>query len=107
MKEWVLYAAIMTALFLLLFRDSNIVGAIVGVLISGPLYLALGALLAKFGYTRKTMKQLRGERKDDSSGSGSESGGDTAEGGGSERKPPPTRRTSGGSNRPTAKQKRR
>jgi hypothetical protein len=109
MKEWVLYAAIMTALFLLLFRDSNIVGAIAGVLISGPLYLVLGAVLAKFGYTRKTMKQLRTKRTDDSSGSGSgsESGRDTADGGGSERKPPPTRRTSGGSNRPTAKQKRR
>ncbi len=113
MKEWVLYAAIMTGLFLLLFRDSNIIGAIAGVLISGPLYLILGAVLAKFGYTRKTMKQLKAERAEPASGSsgkgGSGKGGrDDSDGTTSERPAPaPTKRTSGGSNRPTAKQKRR
>lgn len=106
MKEWVLYAAIMTGIFLLLFRDSNIVGAIAGVLISGPLYLILGAVLAKFGYTRKSMKQMRAERNDPQtqSESSSTSGDDSAD---TRRAPAPTRRTSGGSNRPTAKQKRR
>ena len=114
MKEWVVYAAIMTGLFLLLFRDSNIIGAIAGVLISGPLYLLLGAVLAKFGYTRKTMKELRNERAEaaSSSRSGSGSGGSgkggSADDSGSTRRPPaPTKRTGGGTNRPTAKQKRR
>lgn len=102
MKEWVLYAAIMTGLFLLLFRDSNIVGAIAGVLISGPLYLILGAVLAKFGYTRKTMKEQRADREQPPASSPSDD-----DSPGTRRPPAPTRRTSGGSNRPTAKQKRR
>lgn len=112
MKEWVLYAALMTALFLLLFRDSNIVGAIAGVLISGPLYLILGAVLAKFGYTRRTMKQLRSERSESTSepSSGKGKSGKTSsgsDGSADRRAPAPTKRTSGGSNRPTSKQKRR
>jgi len=114
MKEWVLYAAIMTGLFLLLFRDSNIIGAIAGVLISGPLYLLLGAVLAKFGYTRKTMKELRSERAEAGSNSGSGSGKGSSDatssgdgGATARRAPAPTKRTSGGTNRPTSKQKRR
>lgn len=106
MKEWVIYAAIMTAIFLLLFRDSNVVGAIAGVLISGPLYVLLGAVLAKFGYTRKTMKEMRG-RRDDSTVD-TDSGPTDDDGAPGERRPPaPTKRTSSGKNRPTAKQKRR
>jgi hypothetical protein len=105
MKEWVLYAAIMTGIFLLLFRDSNIVGAIAGVLISGPLYLLLGAVLAKFGYTRKSMKQMRAERNDPAASSESSPSAD--DGAETRRQPAPTKRTSGGSNRTTAKQKRR
>jgi hypothetical protein len=117
-KEWLLYAGVMTAIFLLLFRSSNIAGAIVGILISGPLYLLFGAVLAKFGYTRKTMKEMRSGRSDDAggaSGSGASSGSSSSQGssdsaadGARGRTPPaPTRRTSGGYNRPTAKQKRR
>ncbi len=108
MKEWVVYAAIMTGIFLLLFRDSNIVGAIAGVLISGPLYLLLGAVLAKFGYTRKSMKQMRAQRNDPAASSESSPSGDEGDDGPeTRRRPAPTKRTSGGSNRPTAKQKRR
>lgn len=100
MKEWVIYAGIMLAIFLLLFRGSNVVGAIAGVLVSGPLYLLFGAVLAKFGYSRKTLKEMRAERQEPDV--------DRSESDEPSRRPPaPTRRTSTGYNRPTAKQKRR
>jgi hypothetical protein len=105
-KEWLLYAGVMAALFLLLFRNSNIVGAIIGILVSGPLYLLFGAVLAKFGYTRKTMKELR--RGDDKSSDKSSKSSSSTDDSSSQRgAPSPTKRTSTGYNRPTAKQKRR
>jgi hypothetical protein len=64
MREWVIYAAIMTVIFLVFFPRNNAIGAVVGVLISGPLYLAFGAVMAKFGYTRKRLKDLRAEAKE-------------------------------------------
>jgi hypothetical protein len=101
MREWVIYAGIMLAALLLLFRGSNVIGAIAGVLVSGPLYLLFGFVLAKFGYNRKTLKEMRAEREKTPS---TERETDRS---GSRIPPPPTRRTSTGHNRPTAKQKRR
>lgn len=112
MREWVLYAGIMSAIFLVFFRDNNVIGALAGVLISGPLYLAFGAVMAKFGYTRKNLKELRAQSKaeesdkaakqgktsDDSNVSGSD---------GEDHKPAPTSRTSSGSNRPKSSSKRK
>ena len=63
----------------------------VGLLISGPLYLLFGAVLAKFGYQRKTLKQLRAERVERV-----EPGGKPAVSDGPRQRPAPTRRTSGG-----------
>jgi hypothetical protein len=113
MREWVIYAVFMALVFALFFSD-NILGALTGLLISGPLYLALGAVLAKLGYQRKTIKELRGQRSEpsapaspdspdspDSSGSSRSSGSDRA-------RPAPTRRTSTGpSQRPRSGSKRR
>ena len=59
MREWMIYAGIMTVIFLLFFRSGNLIGIIGGLLASGPLYLGFGYLLAKFGYQRKTLKELR------------------------------------------------
>lgn len=102
MREWVIYATIMGAIFVLFFRGSNVVGALAGVLVSGPLYLVFGGVLAKFGYQRKTLKELRATqtpRSDDTAGE------PAAE---SPRpRPAPTSRTGGGSNRPASKRKRR
>ncbi|MEM8618401.1 MAG: hypothetical protein AAGF73_01635 [Actinomycetota bacterium] len=108
MREWVIYALIMVAVFLVFFRDANVIGAIVGVLISGPLYLALGTVLAKFGYQRKTFREARTERQEQLAerDAASTSSGSTAHS--SERpKPPPTRRTQQGSNRPRSSSKRK
>ncbi len=95
-REWLIYAGIMAAIFVVLFRDSRLLGGIVGLLISGPLYLLFGAVLAKFGYQRKTLKQLRSERVERV-----EPGAKPAVPDGPRQRPAPTRRTSGGgSHRP-------
>lgn len=92
MREWLVYVAIMAALFLVFFRDRPLIGIFAGLLVSGPLYLGLGYLLAKFGYQRKSLRQLRTERREDPERrvSADEV---TA---GPRPKPPPTRRTGGG-----------
>jgi hypothetical protein len=101
-REWLIYAAIMTAVFLLVFNDGNTVGAVAGVLVSGPLYLGFGWLLAKFGYQRKTLKEMRTPQA--SSASTDDDDDDAA----ATRRPvAPTSRTAGGGNRPPAKNKRR
>lgn len=104
MREWIIYAGIMTVVFLVLFRGGNTIGAIAGVLISGPLYLLLGFVLAKFGYQRKSMKQLRSQRAD----RGASHEGDATDSTSTTRpaRPAPTRRTSQGPNRPTKRKKR-
>jgi hypothetical protein len=110
MREWVIYAAIMTAVFLVFFPRNNAIGAIVGVLISGPLYLAFGAVMAKFGYTRKRLKDLRAEAKEQAPSSGGTAkppGSDDIDTASSPRpRPAPTSRTAG-SARPSSSSKRR
>jgi hypothetical protein len=103
-REWLIYAVIMTAIFLLFFRGDNVAGAIAGVLISGPLYLAFGAVLAKFGYQRQRLKDIRGAaRSSGDSGTSTTSGSET----GVRPKPAPTSRTGGGGNRPRSSSRRR
>jgi hypothetical protein len=100
MREWVIYASIMVVVFLLLFRDGSTIGAIAGVLISGPLYLALGFVLAKFGYQRKTMRELRAARTNRATEA------ERASSPSRPARPAPTRRTSQGPNRPAKRKSR-
>ncbi len=96
MREWVLYVAIMALVFVLFFRERNLLGALTGLLISGPLYLGLGAVLAKLGYQRKTIKQMRSEAK-----TAPAERRETATTPGPRPRPAPTKRTSAGpSSRP-------
>jgi hypothetical protein len=90
-REWLIYVGIMAAIFLLFMRDGSLIGIMFGLLVSGPLYIAFGAVLAKFGYTRKTMKQLRQEAPARSSGTAASS----AAIDGPKPKAAPTKRTSG------------
>lgn len=99
-REWLIYAAIMSAVFLIFFRGDSTVGAIAGVLISGPLYLAFGSLMAKFGYQRTRLKDLRGGSKGKSDAESEPA--TTPSSGHSRAKPAPTSRTAGGGNRPTS-----
>ena len=103
-REWLIYAAIMTAVFLLFFRGDNVVGAIAGVLISGPLYLAFGSVLAKFGYQRQRLKDIRGAK---ASTDGSTATSSSRSDDGARPKPAPTSRTAGGGNRPKSSSRRK
>ena len=89
MREWLIYVGIMAIIFALFFRERGIFGAAVGLLVAGPLYLGLGAVLAKLGYQRKTIKELRAERSQPTSGSSTPTSS-------SRPRPAPTKRTSGG-----------
>ena len=104
-RDWVLYVGIMTVVFLIVYRDRITPGLFAGLLISGPMFVVIGAVLAKFGYSRKTMKELRAE----SAARATEKQASTADATavGARPKPAPTKRTSGGSNRPSSKQRRR
>ena len=103
-REWLIYAVIMSAVFMIFFRGDNVVGAIAGVLISGPLYLGFGAVMAKFGYQRQRLKDVRASRRNepDSADSATSSASQAP----SRSKPAPTSRTAGGGSRPTSKRKR-
>lgn len=99
LREWVLYAGLMAIVFLFVLRDDLSLGPFLGLAASAPLYLVIGAVLAKFGYQRKTLKQLRAEtaakQAEATSARASSAGGPNRP------RPAPTRRTSTGpSNRP-------
>ena len=102
-NEWLVYVAIMFVLFLFFFDNSSLVGVVAGLFISGPLYLAFGWVLAKFGYRRKSFKELRAE----SAAKASPAGADEAAPTGPKPKPAPTSRTGGAPARPANKRKRR
>jgi hypothetical protein len=93
LKEWAIYAAIMGAVVLVLLRDRNPVGLMVGLVASLPLYIGLSAAMAKLGYQRKTLAELRTPRASTSSTTGS------SKTGSSRPAPKPTKRTNGPSKR--------
>ncbi len=97
-KEWLIYAAIMCVVFAVVFRNSGLPAIVGGLLISGPLYLGFGYVMAKFGYTRKTLADLRTPRA--SPGTAAGTAAET-----SRTRPAPTRRTSQGPNRQRAKRR--
>ena len=64
-REWLVYVSIMILVFLgwSAIRGSKLqVSTFAGLLASGPMYVAFGAILAKFGYQRKTLRDLRAAR---------------------------------------------
>lgn len=104
-RSWLIYVAFMAAVFLLFFRDRPLAGIFAGLLVSGPLYLAFGWALAKFGYRRKTWRQLREERSLRDEPADDDRAAPTSA---TRQKPPPTKRTGGGaSGRPGGSRKRR
>jgi hypothetical protein len=98
-KEWLIYVGIMAVVFVAVFRDRSIVGLLGGLLISGPLYLVIGYVLAKIGYQRKTLRQARAESR-----TPRHPGTDVSA---PRPKPAPTKRTGGGGNTRPISQKRR
>lgn len=92
-KEWLIYAAIMVVLFLTLFRNStDLPGVLIGLAVSFPLWIGFSWVLAKFGYQRKTLAELRTARA-----TATPRQTETVP---ARPRPAPTRRTSTGPNRP-------
>ncbi|MDA3018936.1 MAG: hypothetical protein O3B15_01370 [Actinomycetota bacterium] len=58
-REWLVYAVVMAGVFVIFLRDNVSAGSIVGLAASFPMYLIFGGALAKFGYQRKTLTDLR------------------------------------------------
>ena len=58
-REWLVYVAVMAIVFVLFLRDTVTTGSIVGLFASLPMYLIAGYVLAKFGYQRKTLRDLK------------------------------------------------
>ncbi|WP_420450473.1 hypothetical protein [Ilumatobacter sp.] len=108
-REWLIYVAVMAVILFVAFRDSGFVGALAGLLASGPLYLLLGYVMAKFGYQRRTLSEMRSRRAESSGGRDPDAvDGTDAEGTSRPRRPPaPTKRTSGGGDRPRSRSRRR
>ncbi|MEO7399041.1 MAG: hypothetical protein ABIW84_10795, partial [Ilumatobacteraceae bacterium] len=71
-REWLIYVAIAAVAMTIYFAstDRSIeVGLFAGLLASGPMYIVFGAILAKFGYQRKSFKDLRAARPSTSTSS--------------------------------------
>lgn len=110
-REWLVYATVMILVFIVFLRDAVTGGSVLGLAASFPMYLAFGSVLAKFGYQRKTLRDLRSPGPDGPSRSGSarsDSSADSRESA-TRAKPAPTRRTSTGpsQHRPANKPRRR
>ncbi len=98
LKEWALFAGVMVLVFALIAKAP--VGSYLGLLASLPLYLAFGAVLAKFGYSRKSLRELRAEREAQAAATSA------AAAPGPRPKPAPTKRTSTGPQRSSKQRKR-
>lgn len=109
-REWLIYLGIAVIAFVgfsVIKGDGVDLALLAGLLVSGPMYVFFGALMAKFGYVRKTFKELRSERTTAASTASAAAAANAANGPRS--KPAPTRRTTTGpsQHRPSSKPKRR
>jgi len=84
-REWLIYVAIMVAIVFIAVQPSSRVGAFTGLFVSGPAYLAFGAILAKFGYSRERLRRATPKAR--------------AEPPSQRQRPAPTKRTGGGTPR--------
>lgn len=105
-REWLVYMTVMAVVFVVFLRDTVTVGSVGGLLASLPMYLIAGFVLAKFGYQRKTFRDLKSAARPTSSTASTN--GSTSSTTSSRSKPVATRRTSTGPSqrRPNNKRKR-
>ncbi len=54
-REWLIYIAIVSLVFIAFFFDSVSPGTFIGLALSGPVYVGFGSLMAKFGYQRQRL----------------------------------------------------
>jgi len=100
-REWLVYAVVMIVAFLIFLRDTVNGASVLGLAASYPLYLGFGAVLAKFGYQRKTFRDLRNETRARQAPPASSTTTHTRS------RPAPTRRTSTGPSQHRKKGKKR
>lgn len=60
-RDWVIFVVLMTVVLLIWSRNRLDASLLGGVLASGPIYVVIAVLLAKLGYRRKTLAELRAE----------------------------------------------
>lgn len=100
MVEW-LVIGVVVALVSWFVTDNRRPENYISIVLAGGIYVGFGALLAKLGYARKSLKQLRAETA--AQQAARSSAGSVSH---SRPKPPPTKRTSTGhSNRPSRKKR--
>lgn len=104
-REWAIYVAIMAAVFAALFRDRPLGGLMLGLAISGPLFVLLSAAMAKLGYTRPTLKERRAQASAARAMRDAEAG-SAQPAAASRPRPAPTKRTGGGTGRPGGSRRR-
>ena len=110
LREGSIFLALGVIAFALFFKNAQ-VGSYVGLVIGMGIYVGFSAVLAKFGYTRQSMKdarvaQMARSREKSDRRRSSSSSGSSASSVASRPKPPPTRRTSTGpSQRPNRKRR--
>jgi hypothetical protein len=105
-RDWLIYVAIMMVVLAIVSRDRLSPGLLGGLLASGPIFVLVGALLAKLGYQRKTLKQLRRETEARAAAQAAAAGHTRATSTPARNKPAPTKRTAGGGGRPGQRKKR-
>lgn len=113
LREWAIYAVILTVVLLVARRNDLRFSHFAWLPLTFPIYLAFGVVLAKFGYQRKTLKDVRAEtarrneeREAAPRGSSSRSSRSSYSASTGRAKPAPTKRTSTGpSNRPNSRNK--
>ncbi len=103
MKEAAIFLVVGGLLFAFVFKNSD-VGSYVGLVIGMAVYVGFSVVMAKFGYSRETMRQMRARqaaaRQQQSQPRA------VASSATNRPKPPPTKRTSTGpSNRPKTKKR--
>ena len=98
--EWLVIGAVV-AFVSLFITENRRWESYIAILLGGFVYVALGGVLAKFGYQRKTLKQIRAEA---AATPPRQVGSSSAQSG--RPRPAPTSRTSGGTAKSTQKRKR-
>jgi hypothetical protein len=96
LTEWAVIGVVI-ALVSWFSTDNHKVESYLSIILAGGIYVLFGALLAKLGYARKTLRQLRAEAATPTPARASTPT--------SRPRPAPTSRTSGGGNRPTRKRR--
>ena len=94
-REWLIYVGIASAGLVIYYvaKGKKLdIALFAGLLSSGPMYLLFGAVMAKFGYQRKTMKDLRTQRAAPAPARTMSAAGSS----GVRNRPAPTKRTSTG-----------